>query len=262
MPVLRAVGALLKGVWYALDGLRKVLHLLLLLLLFGVLLAASHTALPIIPKSAALVLAPQGFLVEEESGDPLERALADATGEGRSETRLRDLVDVVDHARDDPRIRALVLDLDGLQGAGLPMMQDLARSIRWFRDAGKKVYAFSQGYSQRQYYLAAQADEVYLDPMGYVLIEGYSYYRSYFRGAIDKLAVDINVFRVGSHKTAPEDFTRSDMSREDRADAELWVGALWDAYKSDVAAARDLDPALVQAYADEAAAGVRATGGD
>ncbi|MBX3703832.1 MAG: signal peptide peptidase SppA [Steroidobacteraceae bacterium] len=262
MPVLRAVGAVLKGVWYALDGLRKVLHLLLLLLLFGVLLAASHTALPIIPRSAALVLAPQGFLVEEESGDPLERALADATGEGRSETRLRDLVDVVDHARDDPRIRALVLDLDGLQGAGLPMMQDLARSIRWFRDAGKKVYAFSQGYSQRQYYLAAQADEVYLDPMGYVLIEGYSYYRSYFRGAIDKLAVDINVFKVGSHKTAPEDFTRSDMSREDRADAELWVGALWDAYKSDVAAARDLDPALVQAYADEAAAGVRATGGD
>jgi protease-4 len=262
MPVLRALWALLKGLWYALDGLRKVLHLLLLLFLFGALLAASHTALPIIPGSAALVLAPQGYLVEEESGDPLERALADAAGDDRVETRLRDLVDVVDQARDDARIQALVLDLDGLEGAGLPMLQDLARSIAWFREAGKKVYAYSQGYSQRQYYLAAQADEVYVDPMGYVLIEGYSYYRSYFRGTVDKLAVDINVFKVGSHKSAPEDFTRSDMSPEDREDAEVWVGALWDAYKADVAAARKLEPALIQAYADEAAAGVKATGGD
>ncbi|HEY7754208.1 MAG TPA: signal peptide peptidase SppA [Steroidobacteraceae bacterium] len=262
MPVLRALWALLKGVWYALDGLRKVLHLLLLLFLFGALLAASHTALPIIPGSAALVLAPQGFLVEEESGDPLERALADAAGDDRVETRLRDLVDVVDQARDDARIKALVLDLDGLEGAGLPMLQDLARSITWFREAGKRVYAYGQGFSQRQYYLAAQADEVYLDPMGYVLIEGYSYYRSYFRGTVDKLAVDVNVFKVGSHKSAPEEFTRSDMSPEDREDAEVWVGALWDAYKADVAAARKLDPALIQAYADEAAAGVAATGGD
>lgn len=262
MPVLRALWAVLRGVWHALDGLRKVLHLLLLLFLFGALLAASRTSLPIVPRSAALVLAPEGFLVEEESGDPLERALARAAGDERVETRLRDLVDVVDQARDDDRIRALVLELEGLDGAGLPMLQDLARSIAWFREAGKKVYAHGRTYSQRQYYVAAQADEVYLDPMGYVLIDGYSYYRSYFRGTVDKLAVDINVFRVGSHKTAPEDFTRSDMSPEDREDAGVWVGALWDAYKADVAAARDIDAASIQAYADEAAAGIEATGGD
>jgi protease-4 len=262
MPVLRAIWAVLKGLWYALDGLRKVLHLLLLLFLFGALLAASQTSLPIIPHRAALVLAPQGFLVEEESGDPLERALSEAFGERRVETRLRDLVDIVDQARDDDRIQALVLELDGLDSAGLPMLQDLARSIRWFRDAGKRVYAHGEGYSQRQYFLAAHADEVYLDPMGYVLIDGFSYYRSYFRGTVDKLAVDINVFKVGSHKSAPEDFTRSDMSPEDRENAGIWVGALWEAYKADVAAARELEPALIQAYADEAAAGIRATGGD
>jgi protease-4 len=262
MPVLRAIWAVLKGLWYALDGLRKVLHLLLLLFLFGALLAASQTSLPIIPHRAALVLAPQGFLVEEESGDPLDRALSEAFGENRTETRLRDLVDIVDQARDDDRIQALVLELEGLDGAGLPMLQDLARSIRWFRDAGKKVYAWGQGYSQRQYYLAAQADEVYLDPMGYLIIDGYSYYRSYFRGTIDKLAVDINVFKVGSHKSSPEEFTRSDMSPEDREDARVWIGALWEAYKTDVAAARELEPQLIQAYADEAAAGIRATGGD
>ncbi len=262
MPVLRALWSVLKGIWFALDGLRKVLHLVLLLVLFGALLAASQSELPFIPDRAALVLSPQGYLVEELSGDPLERALSRAAGEDRPETRLRDLVDVVDEARDDDRIRALVLDLEGLEGAGLPMLQDLARSIRWFRESGKKVYAYGQGFTQRQYFLAAQADEVYLDPMGYVLLDGYKYFRTYFRGALDKLAIDVNVFKAGDHKSAPEEWTRSDMSAEERENARVWVGALWDTYKSEVAAARDLEPALIQAYADEAAAGVRATGGD
>jgi protease-4 len=262
MPVLRGIWAILKGIWHALDGLRKVLHLVLLLILFGLLFAASRSELPYVPDSAALVLEPKGYLVEELSGDPLERALSRLSGGGSAETRVRDLVDVVDQARDDDRIQALVLDLEHLEGAGLPMLQDLAQSIRWFRESGKKVYAYAESYSQRQYYLAAQADEVYLDPMGYILLEGYGYYRSYFRGTLDKLAVEVNVFKAGSHKSAPEQWTRTDMSPEDRADAEVWVGALWDGYKADVGAARKLDPALVQAYADEAAAGIQATGGD
>src|SRR5688572_5611175 len=262
MPVLHSLWSVLKGIWSALDGLRKVLHLILLLALFGLLLAAGQSELPYVPDSAALVLSPEGQLVEEHSGDPLERALSRASGQFNSETRVRDLVDVVDQARDDDRIQALVLDLEGLEAAGLPMLQDLAQSIRWFRESGKKVYAYGESYSQRQYYLAAQADEVYLDPMGYILIEGFGYFRTYYRGTLDKLAVDINVFRAGSHKSAPEVWTRTDMSAEDRADAEVWVGALWDAYKADVGAARGLDPALIQAFADEAAAGIRATGGD
>jgi protease-4 len=249
-------------VWIALDGLRKVLHLVLLLMLFGALLAAGQTELPFVPDDAALVLSPQGYLVEELSGDPLERAFSRATGGDRAETRIRDLVDVVDEARDDDRIQALVLDLEGLEGAGLPLLQDLAQSIRWFREGGKKVYAYGEAFSQRQYFLAAEADEVYLDPMGYVLLEGYGYFRTYFGGTLDKLAVDVNVFKVGSYKSAPEAWTRTDMSPEDREDARVWVNALWDTYKTDVGAARDLDPALIQAYADEAAEGVRAAGGD
>ena len=171
MPVLQGLWAVLKGVWYALDGLRRILHLILLLALFGVLLAASQSELPFVPDQAALVFAPQGRIVEELSGDALDRALTRASGAGGPQSRFRDLVDVVDQARDDDRIKALVLDLEDLDGAGLPLLQDLAQSIRWFRESGKKVYAYAESYSQRQYFLAAQADEVYLDPMGYVLLD-------------------------------------------------------------------------------------------
>ena len=211
MPVLHSLWSVFKGIWYALDGLRKVLHLILLLVLFGLLLAASQSELPFVPDSAALVLSPEGQLVEEHSGDPLERALSRASGQFHSETRVRDLVDVVDQARDDDRIQALVLDLEGLDAAGLPMLQDLAQSIRWFRESGKKVYAYAESYSQRQYYLAAQADEVYLDPMGYILIEGFGYFRTYYRGTLDKLAVDINVFKAGTHKSARSGMPTSPM---------------------------------------------------
>jgi protease IV len=262
MPVLHALLAILKGAWLALDGLRKVLHLILLVVLFGLLLAATRSELPFVPERAALVLEPRGYLVEELSGDPLDRAISRATGGGQAETRIRDLVDVVDEARDDDRIRALVLDLEQLQGAGLPMLQDLAQSVRWFRESGKKVYAYAESYSQRQYYLAAQADEVYLDPLGYVLLDGYGYFRTYFRGTLDKLAVDVHVFKAGTHKSAPEEWSRTDMSPEDREDAAVWIGALWDGYKADVAAARGFESAQVQAYADESAEGVKATGGD
>ena len=145
-----------------------------------------------------------------------------------------------------------MLDLRGLEGAGLPSCR-ISRVRCVVPRAGKKIFVYGQGFTQRQYYLAAQADEVYLDPMGYVLLDGYSYYRNYFRGTLDKLAVDVNLFKVGSHKSAPEDWTRTDMSPEDRESAKVWIGALWDGYKDDVAAARDLEPALIQAYADEAA---------
>src|SRR5262245_60264874 len=154
MQVVHALGSVLKGIWLALDGLRKVLHLILLLVLFGLLLAASQSELPYVPDRAALVLAPEGYLVEELSGDPPHRAGSPVTRDVHAETRLRDLVDVVDQARDDDRIQALVLDLDRLDGAGLPMLQDLAQSIRWFRESGKKVYAYAESYSQRQYFLA------------------------------------------------------------------------------------------------------------
>lgn len=262
MPVLHALWSILKGVWYALDGLRKVLHLILLLVMFGILLAASQSEIPYVPDKSALVLSPNGRIVEELSGDPLDRAFSRATGDDGHQARARDLIDVVDQARDDDRIQALVLELDGLDGAGLPILQDLAQSIRWFRESGKKVYAYGESFSQRQYFLAAHADEVYLDPMGYVLLEGYGYYRTYFRGTLDKLAVDVNVFKAGTHKSAPDEWTRADMSAEDRENAEVWVSALWEGYKADVAKARKLEPGLIQAYADEAADGIRSTGGD
>jgi protease-4 len=262
MTLFSAIGSFFKGIWHAIDGFRKVLHLILLLIIFGILFAATRSSLPFVPGDAALVLAPEGRIVEQLSGDPLDRAFRDATGEGPPETRLQDLLDVIEAAADDDRISAMVLDLGSLQRAGLPALQDLGRAVDAFRASGKKVFAWGGYFDQRQYFLAAHADEVYLDPFGAVLVEGFGYFRQYMKGAADKLGVEIHVFKKGTHKSALDTLTRSDMSPEDREAATVWLASLWDAWKSDVARARGLESRALQDYADKAGAGVRAADGD
>ncbi len=251
MDTLRRV---LQGIWRGLDGLRKVLHLLVLLAILGFIIAVIRVSIPRVPDSAALVVRPEGQLVEQLSGAPLQRAVSQAQGEQRAETLLWDLVDAIRAAGRDPRIKALVLDLDDFEGAdGLPPLQELGRAIRDFRASGKKVIAFGTTFLRDQYYVAAQADEVYLDPLGYVLIDGYGRFPLYFKNALDKLDVDLNVFRVGQYKSAVEEFTRDDMSPQDREQSLAYLGSLWSTYQEDLTAVRHLEPGAIDRYVNSLA---------
>jgi len=252
MPVLRAAAKLLHWIWSGLDGLRKVLHLVLMLLIFGSLWGLFSRSIPLVPDKAALVIAPQGPLVEQFTGDPLERAVAEALRQRPAQTLLRDVVEAIESAADDQRISALYLDLGGLDGGGLPKLQEVADAVGRFRASGKPVIAYGDFYDQRQYYLAAHADEIYLDPQGLVYVEGYANYGLFVKDAVDKLAIDWNVFRVGEYKSAVETFTRNDMSPAEREESLVWLGTLWGTYKDGVAAARGFDADRLQAYADDA----------
>ena len=245
-----------------LDGLRKVLHLLLLLVIFGFVVGALRTSIPTVPSKAALVIRPEGEIVEQLSGDPFERAVAEARGEGQNETLLRDLTDCIDAAAKDPRIPALVVDLSAMSGGGQPTLDELVQALGRFHRAGKKVYAQGVAFTRDTYYVAAHADELYLDPMGFVLLEGYERYRMYFRAALDKLAVDMNVYRVGAYKSAVEPYLRQDMSPEDREESSAYLGSLWQTYLQSVARARGISIESLRAHVDGFADAVAAAKGD
>jgi protease IV len=251
-----------SGLWRGLDGLRKVLHLIVLLVIFGVLIAVVRSGIPRIPSKAALLVAPEGRLVEQLSGEPVERALEEARGEERSETLLWDLTDAIHVAATDPRVQVLALDLEKLEGSTQPTLEELARSLREFRSSGKKVIAYGAELTQERYYLAAQADEIYLDPMGFVLLYGYDRYRTYLKDALDKLGVDINVFRVGAFKSAVETYTRTSMSPEDREESRSYLSALWTSYQDATTRARKLPPDALANYVDTLAKTVPAAAGD
>jgi protease IV len=256
------VRSFFAGLWRGLDGLRRALHLIVLLAIFALVIGVLLSAVPHIPAKAALLIAPEGELVEQLSGDPFERAVEQARGDGHAETLLWDLTDSLRTAAGDPRIPAVVLDLDKLDGATQPTLAELARAIREFRASGKKVIAYGTELTQERYYLAAQADECYLDPMGFVLIEGYDRYPVYLKEALDKLGVDINVFRVGAFKSAVEPLTRTNMSPEDREESHAYLAALWASYQDAVTRARKLAPDAVANYVATLAQTVPAAGGD
>jgi protease IV len=250
------------GLWRGLDGLRKVLHLIVLLVIFAVLIGVLRGSVPRIPAKAALLVAPEGELVEQLSGEPIERALEEARGEGHAETLLWDLTDSIRAAARDSRIQALALDLEKFDTATQPTLEELALALREFRASGKKVIAYGAELTQERYYLAAQADEIYLDPMGFVLIDGYDRYRTYLKDALDKLGVGINVFRVGAFKSAVETFTRTSMSPEDREESLAYLGALWSSYQQAITRSRKLAPDALTRYVDTLAKTVPAARGD
>jgi protease-4 len=260
--MLSALGRLLGWLWGGLDTLRKLLHLILLLVLFGALWVMFSRSIPFVPDNAALVIAPQGPIVEQLTGDPIERALADSLRQAPSQTLLRDLVEAIREARDDGRITALYLDLGGMEGAGVAKLAEVTAAIDSFRESGKPVIAFSDFYAQGQYYVAAHADEIYLDPQGVAFIDGFANYGLFVKDAIDKLAIDWNVFRVGEYKSATEMFSRNDMSPAEREESLAWLTALWGTYKSDVARARNFEPERLQSYADDSVAALKRAGGD
>lgn len=251
---MRFLAGLLTGIWRGLDALRKALHLVLLLAIFALIVSALRYGAPHLPRTAALVVRPRGQLVEQLSIDPLTRAIAQARGQSVGEISLWDLVDSIRSAATDSRIKVLYLDLDDFDGAdGLPPLQELARAIHAFRASGKKVIAFGTTYMRDQYYIAAQADEVYLDPLGYVLIDGYGRYPIYFKNALDKLGVEVNVFRVGQYKSAVEQYTRTNMSHQDREESMGYLNALWTSYQQGVTAARRIPADGIARYVDSLA---------
>lgn len=256
------VRSFLAGLWRGLDGLRKALHLIVLLVIFGTAFGLLLSGASRIPSRAALLIEPDGELVEQLSGDPFTRALEAARGARRHETLLWDLTDSIRAAATDRRIPAIALDLDKFEGGTQPSLEELARAIHEFRATGKKVVAYGSELTQESYYLAAQADETYLDPLGFVLIDGYDRYRLYLKEALDKLGVDINVFRVGEFKSAVETYTRTNMSPEDREESRAYLGVLWKTYQEAIARSRTLAPDAVAKYVATLAQTVPAAGGN
>lgn len=242
-----------RFIWRGLDGLRRLLHLVLLVLIFSVVMTAFRDTTPIPPRNAALEIRPVGFLVDELEGDAFSRAVAELQGNAVPQTLVRDVVEALDRARTDDNVPAVVLSLDYLYGGGLTKLEAVAEAIAAFRESGKPVYATGTYFSQESYYLAAHASEVWMAPTGGVFFTGYGRYGNYFKDAIDKLSINWNVFRVGEYKSYAEPFIRNDMSVEARDANVAWLSDLWTSYLENVAEARGLPVEVLTAMADRPA---------
>ena len=245
-----------RAIWKLLVGIKDALVLLFMLLFFG-MIYAGLSAKPAPVRDGVLDLDLKGSLVEQ----PARRDWADVAGGGRlQEFRLRDLVATLDAAKDDGRVKAVALDLDGFIGGGQTAIGDLADAVRRVRAAGKPVIAYSTGYTNDGYQLASAASEIWLNPLGAVAIAGPGGSNLYYKGLLDKLGVTANVYRVGTYKAAVEPFIRNDMSPEAKQNALALDQAQLETWRQSVRQARP--KANVDLFLQDMNGAVAAAGGD
>jgi protease-4 len=231
----------LSTFWNSVSVLRRIVgNLLFLLLIIFFIAVVFFDSGEEVPDGAALILSPQGNIVEQQTQSMLASDLfGDAA---REETLLKDVIDVIEFAKEDERIEVMVLDLRKMGKAGVSKLQSIGTALDRFRSSGKQIFAFGDYFNQQQYYLAAHADKLYLSPMGAIMLQGFGLYRKYYKTALDKLQIQFHVFKVGTYKSALEPFLRDSMSDYAKEANLAWLTVLWNFYKVDVASRRGFRP--------------------
>lgn len=235
-----------RFIWDAINFSRRlIVNLIFILIVVAIVLAMTSDGDQVkVPASSALVLNPVGSIVEElKYVDPAQELLNKELGNrvsSDSEVLLSDIVKVIDNAAQDSRIKVMVLKLSSLRGSGLNKLKIIGDALERFKAAGKQIIATGDYYTQGQYYLASYADEITLNPMGGVLIDGFGIEKLYYKEALAKLKVSRHIFKVGKFKSAVEPYDRQDMSEEAKLANKIWLNELWDNYKTHIAEKRSM----------------------
>jgi protease-4 len=253
-----------RGTWRVVDvGRRVVLNLLFVLIVIAVLIALAKSGTAPIADKTALVLGLDGSVTEQRAGNLRATAFEQLRGgEVPHKIELREVLAALDTAAHDDKITSVVLILDDMDATGLTTLREIGAALDRFKAAGKKVVAWGSSYDQRQYYLAAHANEVYLHPLGGVSITGFGGVQNYYKDALDRLGVSVKVMRAGSFKDFGEAYTGNEPSPESREAEGALLGSLWKTYTDDIEKLRKLAPGAVMQSIDAAPEQLAAAGGD
>ena len=257
--IRRFFSAIWNGITRIRLALSNILFLVMLALIYFVYIGGTPEPLP---EHAALLLSPAGSIVDQKSFvEPLEALLGEPAPEDR-EVLLRDVIEAIETAKDDPNINSMVMELDHLVSVGISKTQEIVRAVEAFKESGKPVIAVGDYYTQSQYLLASHADTVIVHPFGGVALEGFSSYHNYFREALEKLSINMHVFKAGDHKSIAEPILRDDMSPEQKEIAGRWLHSIWAQYTNMVEEQRELPAGSIDDYINNYAASLKAHGGD
>jgi protease IV len=173
-------------------------------------------------------------------------------GEKSGTISLHQVLKSIDKAAKDPKIVGLFLDgrKEGLEN-GYANLTEVRKALEKFRAAGKKIIAYDVNLSERDYYMASVADEVILNPMGLMELNGLSSEQIFFKEALEKYGIGIQIIRVGDYKSAVEPYTRNDLSPENRQQTQALLQDLWNEFLTTVGKSRRLSTTTLQKIADE-----------
>lgn len=155
----------------------------------------------------------------------------------------------IDYAQKDKKIKGIFLDCQG-SSMGYALREELVEALNNFKKSGKWIYAYGDSYTQGDYYVATVADRVYVNPAGSVDVRGLASQIPYFKGALDKLGVEMQIVKVGTFKSAVEPFILTESSEANVLQTRNFIDAIWNNISTTIAGNRDVTPATVNAWAD------------
>ncbi len=208
-------------------------------------MAASENMTKPIDEKSVLHLNLNGTLHERQEVNPM----AMFAGEEKQDISLEETLIALDKAKDNEHIKGIYIEGGSLDGTPA-MVQELRNALSDFKKSGKFILAYGETYSKEAYYLASAADEVLLNPIGSLDWSGMASMPIFFKEAMEKLGVKMQVFKVGTYKSAVEPFIATEMSPANREQVSSYLNSIWKNMVKDVAASRNLKPEAVNALAD------------
>lgn len=164
---------------------------------------------------------------------------------------LDDLVSAIEKAKTEDKIKGIYLKIDNVM-AGYSACEEIRNALIDFKEeSGKFIYAYSEVYSQKAYYLATSADKIFINPEGMLMFSGISSKRMFFKKALEKLGIEMQVIRHGKFKAAVEPFMYDKMSDENREQVEVYIGSIWNSILNGISASRNISKEDLNKIADE-----------
>lgn len=210
------------------------------------MLASSDTETKVKPNTL-LTIAINGTISERANEDPFAMFADDKELKAYG---LDDIVSAIKKAKEDDNIKGIYLNL-GEVGASPATLQEIRDNLKAFKEKGKFIISYSDNYSQGAYYLASISDKVLMNPYGSITWMGVSSQFMSFKGLLDKVGVNMQIFKVGTYKSAVEPFILKEMSEANKAQVNAFTNSIWNSYLKDISESRNIPAEQLDSYADE-----------
>ena len=220
-----------------------VLFFISILVFFGI--ASSSESETQVRKNSIMMLELNGALVERSQENPFDFLL----GEENTTYGLDDILSSIKKAKENEDIKGIYIQASWL-GTGFASLEEIRNALKDFKESGKFIVAYGDNYSQGLYYLASVADKVLLNPQGMVEWKGLASTPMFLKDLLAKIGVEMQVFKVGTYKSAVEPFIATEMSPANREQVNVYLSSIWGQLTSDVAASRKMSADSLNAVAD------------
>lgn len=228
------VGILIAGIVFTILGIITV---------SGMLMSSQPET--VVKDNSIFVLELSGTVAERYQENPLDQLL----GEQLTTTGLDDILASIHKAKENDKIKGIYLDA-GLLTCGTASLQEIREALLDFKKSGKFIVAYSGNYIQGTYYLASVADKIALNPSGTISWHGLSAQSIFLKDLLDKIGVQMQIFRVGTYKSYTETFTGTEMSPANREQTQAYTQSIWQQLLTDVAASRNISATQLNTLAD------------